>query len=530
MRHGLGLVLTAAAAGVGDLIAALAAAVPVVAQGRGLFLDDFPADGAGVLGKPRIQAGGSGLAARHQHIVMLVGVRGKVGGQHHAAGIGVGGHRELDGGAAVGLAGAGGPPGKDEALGWYSRHGAGGAALLDELAGRARKAAAVGRHEFQRDLGPAHGDGIFRDEVGGHAVRGGDGAKRLRAAVLGYVGVGAHIVKVGRHRRLGQMHAVRKRVVGPGPAGGAVPQDLGAVQELEAVLLAHFYQRGVVGVHLGHRQVGVLPLLVQRGNGAHDDVAVRPRRLDRLQALQIGGDEARGVGGRTAQVVGAEADDDARGFEHGHRFGNGVHGRRTLELLTFQRGDGPGPHAHDADVVVQRCESLAGLVGIHHVPRGVGVADEQRPVHIAAARVGGLRQHGAHGGLLHGQVGGLGRRGAFGRSRFRGLGGFRCGVRLCGRAAAQRKEDQADHHDQNGGTACRDQIELPAAELPRQRKGWHFQRKHSPRTQYTTSYTIFPAGANEKRRKLRSARDFYNFFSRGGFFCVYPLDNSAGME
>ena len=478
MRHSLGLVLAAAAAGVGDLVAAPAAAVPVVAQGGGLFFYDFPADGTFILGGACVQAGGGHFAAGHQHILVLVGVGGEMGGQHHAARIGVGGHGELDGGAAVGRPGTGGPPGKDEALRRNGRHGAGSPALLDQLARRARQAAAVGGYELQRDLGAAHGDGVLRDQVGGHAVRRGDGTQRLGTPVLGYVGVGAHVLKVSRHRRLGQMHPVRQGVVGPGPAGGAVPQHFAAVQELVPVVLAHLYQGRVVRVHLGHGQVGVLPLLVQRGNGADDDVAVGPGGLDGLQPLQIGGDEIGGVSGGTAQVVGAKTDDDALGFEHGHRFRDGIHGGGTLELLTFQRRDGPGPHADHADVVVQRGESLPGLVSVHHVPRSVGVADEQRSVHIAAPGVGSLAQHGACCGFLHSPVGGLGRRGVLGRGRLRAFGGFRRGFRLrpIGKPA-QRKNHKTGRRDQKGRASGGDQQKLVPAEPARQGKGWLFHRE-----------------------------------------------------
>ena len=46
----------------------------------------------------------------------------------------------------------------------------------------------------------------------GTPVRLGDGAQRLRAAVLGLVGVGAHILKVGGHGRFAQVDAGRTGV------------------------------------------------------------------------------------------------------------------------------------------------------------------------------------------------------------------------------------------------------------------------------------------------------------------------------
>ena len=285
MRHLFALGLAAAAAGVGDGIAVLAAAVPVMAQGGGVFFDHLAADAARVLGAAGVQAGGGRLAAFHQHVIVLVCVRCKMGGQHHAAGVGVGGHRELDGRAAVAAAGAGGPARKHKAFVGDRRHRAGRAAFLDKLARRAGQFTAVGGHKLQRHLGAAHGDGVFADQVGRHAVRRGDGPQRLGAAVLGDVGVGAHILEVGRHGVFGKVHPIRERVVGLGPAGRFVAQHLGAVQELVAVFLAHFDQRGIVGVHLGHRQVGVLALAVQRRDGADNDIAVRPGFLNGLQPL-----------------------------------------------------------------------------------------------------------------------------------------------------------------------------------------------------------------------------------------------------
>ena len=167
------------------------------------------------------------------------------------------------------------------------------------------------------------------------------------------------------------MHAVGQRVISLGPAGGGVAQDLGAVQKLKAVFLAHRHQCGIVGVHLGHGQVGVLALFVQRRDGADDDIAVGPRSLDGLQALQIGLNVAGRVGGRAAQVVGAVADDDALGLEHRHGLRHGVHCGGTLEFFTFQRGNSTSAHADDTDAVVHRCKGRAGFVGVHRVAHGV---------------------------------------------------------------------------------------------------------------------------------------------------------------
>ena len=284
VRNCFALGLAAAAAGVNHLIALLAAAVPVVTQGGNVFFDDLAADAALVFGTARRQAGGGHFGVAHFHIIVLVGVSLEMGGQHHAAGIGVGWHGELDGGAAVAAAGTGGPSRKDEAFIRYRGHGAGRTALLDQLAGGTGERAAVGSYKLQGHFGAAHGDGILCDQVGRHAVRGGNVAQRLRTAVFRNISMGAHIIEVCRDRRFGKMHAIRQSVVSFGPTGGAVAQYFGAVQKLESVFLTHFDQGGVVGIHLGHGQVGIFPLLVQRRNRADDDVTVRPGGLNGFQS------------------------------------------------------------------------------------------------------------------------------------------------------------------------------------------------------------------------------------------------------
>src|SRR5699024_8533813 len=87
-----------------------------------------------------------------------------------------------------------------------------------------------------------------------------------------------------------------------------------------------------------------------------------------------------------------------------------------------QGGDGLGAHAHDADVVGQSCKRLAGFIGVHHVSCGVGIADKQRFIQVAAS---GIRCFGQYRG--GGNGGGLGgsRRGR--RRRHRGGGGFNRG-------------------------------------------------------------------------------------------------------
>ena len=282
--YGLGAGLAAAltAAGKGDDAVADDTAVPVVAEGGQLLLDDFAADRALVLGGAVVGAGRAHPRILDLRIVVFMGVSLEICCQHDAARVGVLGHREADRRAAVAAAGTGRPARKDKALVRHCGHSCRRAALLDELARRAGQLAAVRGDKFQRDLRAAHGDGVLVDKVRGHAVGRRDRAQRLRAAVLGGIGMGAHVGKIRGNGLLREVHAVGQRIVLFGPARGLVAQDLGAVQKLKAVFLAHLHERGVVGVNLGHRQVRVLALLVQRGNGADDDVTVGPRGLDSL--------------------------------------------------------------------------------------------------------------------------------------------------------------------------------------------------------------------------------------------------------
>ena len=365
MRHLFRLFLPAPLAGIRNHIPAAGAAVPVVAQGFQRFLGDLAADLALVLGRAVFQAGGGRLTALDLYIFMLVGVGNKVGCQHHAAGVGIAGHRKADGRAVVAAAGAGRPAIKYKTLVGHRRNSRSRRALFDKLAGRAGNFPAVGRHKLQRYFGAAYRDRVFGDQVHRRAHRGGNGPQRLRAAVVCNICVGAYIIKIFGYSRLGKMHAVRECVVRLGPAGGIIAQHFGAVQKLVAVFFAHYHQRGIVGVHLGHCQVGVLALLVQRRNRADDNITIRPGRFNCFQPLQIGRNERGRIGGRPAQVVGAIANDNALRFQHGHGIGHRVHGGRPAELLTLQARDGPRAHADDADIIGQRRKCLACFISIH---------------------------------------------------------------------------------------------------------------------------------------------------------------------
>ena len=260
-------------------------------------LPHLAADGAGFLHKALGLAAGGGLAALHLDKIVVMGIRRKVRRDDHAAGVGVGGNGEGQAGAAAGRPDGSGPVVKLPAAFRHGGHGGAGAALLDQLAGGTADRAAAGRDKLHRDLGAAHGDRVGGDQPQRYAVRLRDGAQRLRAAVFGLVGVGAHILKVGGHGRFAQVDAVGQGVILLGPAGGVVPQHFCRIEELVPVGLAHLHQSGVVGVHLGHGQVGVFPLLVQRRDRADDQVCIGPGFHDGFEPFFVSADEAGGVGG-----------------------------------------------------------------------------------------------------------------------------------------------------------------------------------------------------------------------------------------
>ena len=341
-------------------------------------------------------------------------IGGEIGGHHHTAGIGVGRHGEVDAAAAAHRAIGSRPVGKLPACVGDGGDGGAGGPLFDHLAGGAFEGTTAGRDKFHRNLGPAHRDGIVRNQPKRGSVGFGDVAQRLGTAVLGDVGVGAQIVKISGDSHLGQVNPVRQGIVFFGPAGGGILQHFGGVEELVPLLLAHLDDGRIVSIHLGHGQVCVFPLLVQRRNGAHNDVGVGPGGGDGLEPFPITLDKLGGVGGGTGQIVGAKSNDDPPGFELGHRIGDGVHGAVTFEGLTLQGGDRTGPHADHPDVVGQRGEGSSGVVGVHHVTGGVGISDEKGFIHIAAPGVGSLRQDGGRRSLCRGGFGLCSLRGLFG--------------------------------------------------------------------------------------------------------------------
>ena len=209
----------------------------------------------------------------------------KHGGHNLAAGIGRGGHGKGKGGICVKGTVAGQPAAEDPTLIGRGCHGGGNTALAYQLAGRTGQYTAALHDEFQRDFGIAHGDGILLDQIDRYAHGGWDSAQGLGASILRDVGVGAYILKQRCYGGFGKMHTVRQCVVLFGPACGFVPQDLGGVQKLEVVIRTHRLDGGVVGVHLHHVQAGVAALLVQRGNGADNDIAVGPGLANGFQTL-----------------------------------------------------------------------------------------------------------------------------------------------------------------------------------------------------------------------------------------------------
>ena len=149
----------------------------------------------------------------------------------------------------------------------------------------------------------------------------GDGGQR-RAVILRDIAVGADIVEQCIHRAAGQVDSVaRLHIAALGVAGGGVLQYLGAVQELPALLLAHFHQGLVVLVHLGLGQALVGVLLPDGRDGVDEDIHAGVGRNNGLDARLIILDEIRCfVAG--IQVVGAKSQNDPAGLQFCHRLGH----------------------------------------------------------------------------------------------------------------------------------------------------------------------------------------------------------------
>ena len=403
-----------------------------MAEGVELTLADSAADRAFFFDRAFGLATGLDFSALHFGKHMVVFVRHKVRGDHHAACIGVAWHREGEAGAAARRADRSRPVVKPPSAGGGCCYGGAGPAFFDHLAAGAADRAVAVDNKLDRHLCAAHGDRVGGDQPQRYAGRFGDRAQRLRAAVFREQGVGAHILEISGHSLFGKVHAVRKSVVLFGPAGGLVAQNFGRIEELIAVFFAQFDKRRVVGVHLGHRQVGVFPLLVKRRDGADDQVRIRPGVGDGFEPLLIAGNKLRGVGRGAFQVVCPETDNDALRLEFGDGVGDRIHLAVALELFALKRGDIANAHTYHADVVFKACKRRAGLVGVHHVAHGVGIPDEQGLLYIAAP---GVRCFGQNGrrlggrGCLHDRQSGC----------FCGLRRFR---RLCGLCRGRRQVDR----------------------------------------------------------------------------------------
>ena len=376
----------------------------------------------------------------------------KMGCHNHTVGVGIGGNGKGQAGAGSHRTQRSRPVSELPPLVGNRRYGRAGTAFLDLLAGSAGYLAAARGHKLHRNPGAAHRDGIGGDQPQRHPVRLRNGCGGGGPPVLGDVSVGAHIGKVFRHSLFGEVYPIGKGVIFFGPAGGAVPQHLGAVQKFVAFLLTHGNQGVVVGVHLGHGQVGVVSLLVQGGDGAHNDVGIGPRRHDGRQSLPVFGDKTGGVCGGPTQIVGAKPDDDSPWPQFGHCLRNGIKAAVPLELFAFQRWDGSGPHADHTNVVFERGKCGAGVVGVHGVADRVGIPNEQGFVQIAPSRVRRLNQNGAvlaRSRLCGGFSGGLRCRTDADGCRFRGG----CGGGLClidaGTSAQQAGSRQYQHQSRS---------------------------------------------------------------------------------
>ena len=208
------------------------------------------------------------------------------------------------------------------------RHGGARFAGLHLLRQRARQRAAVfAVLDGERD-GHALGFGAGRAGAAGRRLRvegllrrgrvRGDGGQR-RAAVLGLVGVRAHIVDQRFGALLIQMQAVLDHIRSSGKARGGVLQGLAAVQEPVAVLLGKVRQSFVEFVD-GLLRGGRARARLRHGRyGVDDDIRVGPFLFDGLQSTAVLVFECvrSGIG-----VVGAVCDDDAPGLHHGDGLGD----------------------------------------------------------------------------------------------------------------------------------------------------------------------------------------------------------------
>ena len=236
-------------------------------------------------------------------------------------------------------------------------------------------------------------------------------------------------------------------IAAPGIAGGGILEDLGAVEELPVVFLAHLHQGLVVLVQLALGQAGIGVLLAQRRDGVHDDIHAGI-------GLHNGADTRSVVFGKAGrriagvQVVGAEGQDDPAGLHEGHRLRHGLVAAVTLELHTGVAGQRPGRHPHRTDGIV------IGTIIKHTIhPGGVGIAQEERFVQVGLAGIRAFLQNG--GGVLGRVDGVLILVIAALHHHRRGGGHSQIPVLPCRRAAAPHNKKRGNHGEKQGGAAQR---------------------------------------------------------------------------
>ena len=305
--------------------------------------------------------------------------------------------------AAVGTGAAGdaiAPVDEEVALGRHSRHGdrlirrhveeqrglAGGiaagqgaAGLVDAVAGL--KGLAVGR------LGRAG-----RNRIAGIAgvLQGtGGNVAGIGTAVLGLISVGGQVVQNCLQAAALEVDIAADIVVVQTKAGGGILQHLGAVEELDAQVLAHGQQGHVEVIDLLLRDGGIVGVVLgDRRNGVDNDVGIRIAGLDILDQLRIIADEGLHFHG---VVVGAQGDDHTAGLHHRHGLGHGV------ALIGSLKGDQLlREGALDADALLGT-ELLKGDQAIVVQTNGVGIAQEQGVIEVGLSGVCCLSQQ--SGGL-----------------------------------------------------------------------------------------------------------------------------------
>ena len=314
-----------------------------------------------VLLEVRIGAGllGHAVAPLDEHIAVLRHSR-------HADGLGGAGHFIGEGCLAA-----------------VAAAGKGAAGLVHPVAGLIQHTLLFGRACSLRAAGCCHRRAGVRGILGAGGDVGGVGP-----TVVGLVSVGAQIAQHGLQAHGLQVDIAGLVVILAAIAVGIL-QRFGAVEELQAHLLTHGQQGHVEVVDLGLVHVGVVCVVCRhRRHRVHDDVGVGVAFLNGLHQRGVVLDE---LVHAHAGIVGAQHDDHAAGLHFGHGLRDGVGAAVLFKGNDALVQGGMGANALLGAELLQADQAVG--VQAHRV----GIAEEQRFLLVALARVGSLRQQGGRG-------------------------------------------------------------------------------------------------------------------------------------